>query len=57
MATPSCSLITETIDEADARREFSQLLDQVARRERRVIVEKHGTPIAAIISAADLARE
>jgi prevent-host-death family protein len=41
---------------SQARQEFSQLLNKVFRRETRVIVEKSGIPVAAIISAEDLER-
>jgi prevent-host-death family protein len=45
---------TQTMKSSDARRHWSQLLDQVRRREQRVVVEKDGIPAAAIISADDL---
>jgi prevent-host-death family protein len=41
---------------SQARQEFSQVLNKVFRRETRVIVEKSGIPVAAIISAEDLER-
>ncbi|MBI3977005.1 MAG: type II toxin-antitoxin system Phd/YefM family antitoxin [Chloroflexi bacterium] len=41
---------------SEARQQFSQLLDRVSRREARVIVEKSGIPMAAIVSAEDLER-
>jgi len=41
---------------SDARQQFSQLLNEVFRRETRVIVEKSGIPVAAIISAEDFTR-
>ncbi|HLH22653.1 MAG TPA: type II toxin-antitoxin system prevent-host-death family antitoxin [Chloroflexota bacterium] len=47
---------TQTINASQARQEFSQLLNRVFRRETRVVVEKHGIPVAAIISARDLER-
>lgn len=47
---------TETLNTTDARRDFSQLLNQVYRREKRIIVEKSGIPVAAIVSIADLKR-
>lgn len=42
--------VTETINVTEARRGWSALLSRVFRREARVIVEKGGIPIAAIIS-------
>ena len=47
--------MTRTLNVTDARQQFSQLLNQVFRRQTRVIVEKSGIPVAAIISAGDLA--
>lgn len=38
------------------RQHFSEIVNQVARQERRVLVEKHGAPVAAIISPEDLKR-
>jgi len=48
--------ITKTMKATEARQQFSQLLNQVFRRETRVVVEKSGIPVAAIISASDLER-
>ena len=47
---------TQTVKASDARQHFSQLLNQVFRKETRVIVEKSGIAVAALISADDLAR-
>lgn len=41
---------------SEARQQFSQVLNKVFRRETRVLVEKSGIPVAAIISAQDLER-
>jgi len=46
---------TKILKASDARSQWSQVLNQVFRRESRVIVEKSGIPVAAIISAEDLA--
>lgn len=46
--------MTQTVNVSQARQEFSQLLNKVFRRETRVIVEKSGIPVAAIVSADDL---
>ena len=46
--------VTQTIKASEAREQFSQLLTKVFRRETRVIVEKSGIPVAAIISVDDL---
>jgi prevent-host-death family protein len=48
--------MTQTISVSEARQQFSQLLNQVFRRETRVLIEKSGIPVAAIISAEDAAR-
>jgi prevent-host-death family protein len=46
--------ITETVKASDARQRLPTLLNRVFRREARVIVEKSGIPVAAIISPRDL---
>jgi prevent-host-death family protein len=46
--------MTKTMKASEARQQFSQLLNEVFRREARVLVEKSGIPVAAIISASDL---
>lgn len=45
---------TQTVKLTDARQHFSELVNKVFRGEARVIVEKSGIPVAAIISADDL---
>ncbi len=47
--------MTQTMKASQARQEFSQVLNRVYRKEARVIVEKSGIPVAAIISAQDFA--
>lgn len=47
---------TETMNVTEARRTFSETLDRVRRGETRVIVEKSGIPVGAVVSMADLAR-
>ncbi|MDO8673686.1 MAG: type II toxin-antitoxin system prevent-host-death family antitoxin [Dehalococcoidia bacterium] len=47
---------TQTMKASEAREQFSQLLNRVFRRETRVLVEKSGIPVAAIISPDDLKR-
>ena len=47
---------TQTMKASDARQQWSELLNQVFRKEKRVIVEKSGIPVAAVISTDDLAR-
>jgi prevent-host-death family protein len=48
--------VIQTIKASDARRRWSQLINQVFRGESRFIIERSGLPVAAIISAADLER-
>jgi prevent-host-death family protein len=47
---------TETLNVTEARRLFSENLDRVRRREARIVVEKSGIPVGAIVSMDDLAR-
>ncbi len=47
--------MTQTMKASEARQHFSRLLNQVYRKETRVVVEKSGIPVAAIVSAEDLA--
>lgn len=46
--------MTKTLTVTDTRQHWSQVLTQVYRKEARVIVEKSGIPVAAIVSADDL---
>jgi prevent-host-death family protein len=45
--------MTQTIKASQARQQFSKVLNQVFRKETRVIVEKSGIPVAVIISTDD----
>ena len=47
---------TETVKASEARQNFSSLLNEVFRGEKRVIVEKSGVPVAAIVSPTDFNR-
>lgn len=47
---------TRTLGVTEARQQFSSLLNQVFGGEERVIVEKNGIPVAALVSARDLDR-
>ena len=44
----------QTMKVSDARAQFSQVLNEVFRRQKRVLVEKSGIPVAALVSADDL---
>ena len=45
--------MTRTVDVAEARARWDQILEDVFQRRARVVVEKDGVPIAAVISAKD----
>ncbi len=51
---PEREPLTQTLNVTEARQQFSQLLNQVFRRQARVVVEKNGIPVAAIVSTDDL---
>ena len=53
---PEREVMTQTIKSSDARGQWSQIINKVARRQARVIVEKSGIPVAAIVSTQDLER-
>lgn len=48
--------MTQTMNATDARQQFASVLNRVFRKETRVVVEKSGIPVAAIVSAEDLKR-
>lgn len=48
--------MTQTLNATDIRAQWSTVVNQVARKETRVLVEKSGVPVAAIVSADDLAQ-
>jgi prevent-host-death family protein len=48
--------MTQTITASTARQEWSKILNKVFREETRIVVEKSGIPVAAIIPAEDLKR-
>jgi prevent-host-death family protein len=47
--------ITQTMKASDARQNFSEVVNEVFRGKKRVLVEKSGIPVVGIISAQDLA--
>jgi prevent-host-death family protein len=53
---PDREPLTQTMNATDVRRNWSRILNRVFRREARVIIEKRGIPVAALISARDLER-
>lgn len=48
--------MTQTMNITETRRDLNQLVNEVYRGTKRVLVEKSGIPVAAIISPADLER-
>jgi len=48
--------VTQTLQASDARVQWDSILDDVSRGERRVLVEKDGVPVAAIVTTEDLKR-
>ena len=48
--------VTRRMNVRQTRQELSQLLNKVYRQETRVVVEKSGIPVAAIVSVRDLER-
>jgi prevent-host-death family protein len=48
--------ITQAVKASEAKQHWEVILDQVRKAEKRVLVEKNGTTVAAIISAEDFDR-
>jgi prevent-host-death family protein len=48
--------MTQTMKISDVKNTLSSLVNKVYRKETRVLVEKAGIPVAAIVSAEDLKR-
>ena len=48
--------MTQVMKASEVRAQWSQLLNKVFRSKTRVVVEKSGIPVAAVISAEDLQR-
>lgn len=49
-------IMTQVMKASDVRAKWSQLLNKVFRSKTRVVVEKSGIPVAAVISLEDLQR-
>jgi prevent-host-death family protein len=47
---------TQTMKISEVKQQLNRLVNQVYRRETRVMVEKSGIPVAGIVSAEDLER-
>lgn len=48
--------MTQTMKISEFKTQISSLVNRVYRKEARVVVEKSGIPVAALVSTADLAR-
>ncbi len=48
--------MTQTMKASEAKQHWGSLLTEVFKRQKRVLVEKSGIPVAAVISAADFQR-
>lgn len=48
--------MTQIMKASEARQQWAQVLNKVFKGETRVVVEKSGIPVAAVISAEDLER-
>jgi prevent-host-death family protein len=49
-------LMTQTMKISEVKNTLSSLVNKVYRKETRVLVEKSGIPVAALVSADDLTR-
>jgi prevent-host-death family protein len=50
------SSMTQTMKISEVKAQLNSLVNRVYRNEARVLVEKSGIPVAALVSTADLAR-
>jgi prevent-host-death family protein len=48
--------VAQTMKASEAHKQWSQLINKVFQGESRIIIEKSGIPVVAIISATDLER-
>ena len=48
--------ITQTMKISDVKNTLSSLVNKVYRKETRILIEKSGIPVAALVSADDLSR-
>ena len=53
---PECDSKTHTMTISDVKNQFSRLVDQVSQAGSRILVEKSGIAVAAIVSVEDLQR-
>lgn len=45
---------TTRMSVSEARAQFADLLNRVAYRKERILIERHGKPLAALVPAADM---
>ncbi len=48
--------MSKKLSVADAKKHLSELMSRVAYNQERFLIERHGKPMAALVSAEDLAR-
>ena len=48
--------LTQTMKISDVKNTLSSLVNKVYRKETRILIEKSGIPVAALVSADDLSR-
>ncbi len=48
--------VTQTVAASEAKRNWSKVINRAFSGEVRFVVEKHGTPVAGIVSANDIER-
>ena len=48
--------MSKNLSVADAKKHLSELMSRVAYNQERFLIERHGKPMAALVSAEDLAR-
>jgi prevent-host-death family protein len=48
--------MTQTMKISDVKNQLSSLVNEVYRKEKRILIEKAGIPVAALVSADDLAQ-
>lgn len=48
--------VTQTMNISEVKHQLSRVVNRVYRKETRVLVEKSGIPVAAVVSPEDLAR-
>ena len=48
--------VTETVAASQAKRDWSKVINRALSGEVRFVVEKHGTPVAGVVSADDIER-